>query len=88
MMNKSDIYALKQIKGVGDKSILNVISSKLGLKPHEVISIGDEEKDIIASNNAGAISVLVKWGNSGNNNYAANYHCKSVDELKRILFEN
>ena len=52
------------------------------------ISIGDEEKDIIASNNAGAKSVLVKWGNSGNNNYAANYHCESVDELKRILFES
>jgi len=62
--------------------------SKLGLKPYEVISIGDEEKDIIASNNAGAKSVLVKWGNSGNNNYAANYHCESVDELKRILFES
>ena len=62
--------------------------SKLGLKPNEVISIGDEEKDIIASNNAGATSVLASWRNNGSNNHEANYHCKSIDELKIILFEN
>ena len=62
--------------------------SKLGLKPYEVISIGDEEKDIIASNNAGATSVLASWRNNGSNNHEANYHCKSIDELKKILFEN
>jgi len=62
--------------------------SKLGLKPNEVISIGDEEKDIIASNNAGATSVLASWRNNGSNNHEANYHCKSIDELKKILFEN
>jgi len=39
-MNKTDIYALKQIKGVGDKSILNVISSKLCI--HDIISMDEE----------------------------------------------
>lgn len=61
---------------------------KLGLKPHEVISIGDEEKDIIASNNAGATSVLARWDNIGSTNYSANHHCNKIDELKKILFEN
>jgi len=36
-MNKSNIYALKQIKGVGDKSILNVISSSIQI--HDLISM-------------------------------------------------
>ena len=62
--------------------------SKLGLKPHEVISIGDEEKDIIATNKAGAISVLVAWGSRIDSNYKANYHCKSVDELKNLLIKD
>ena len=39
-MNKSDLYALKQIKGVGDKSILNVISSKLQIQ--DIISMDKE----------------------------------------------
>lgn len=39
-MNKSDLYALKQIKGVGDKSILNVISSNLQIQ--DFISMNKE----------------------------------------------
>ena len=62
--------------------------SKLGLLPNEVLSIGDEEKDIIATNKAGAISVLVAWGSRIDSNYKANYHCKSVDELKNLLIKD
>ena len=62
--------------------------SKLGLKPHEVISIGDEEKDIIASNKAGATSVFAGWSNNGKNNVLANHTCITIKELTDFLFES
>jgi phosphoglycolate phosphatase-like HAD superfamily hydrolase len=34
----------------------------MGLNPNEVISIGDEAKDIIASKSAGVISIGALWG--------------------------
>ena len=62
--------------------------SKLGLKALEVISVGDEEKDIIASNNAGATSVFAGWGNNGKKNISANYNCDTIEKLIELLLKN
>jgi len=58
---------------------------KLDCKPTEVISIGDDINDIIASNSAGTISVLVSWGTTFTNFNLANFHFKNVGELSQYL---
>lgn len=46
-------YRKPNIKG------LQVIAEELGVLVQEIMYIGDEEKDVICANNAGAISVLI-----------------------------
>ena len=46
-------YRKPNIKG------LQVISEELGVPVQELMYIGDEEKDVVCANNAGAISVLI-----------------------------
>ncbi|MBT6048132.1 MAG: HAD-IIIA family hydrolase [Candidatus Scalindua sp.] len=58
---------------------------KLDCKPSEVISIGDDINDIIASNSAGATSVLVSWENSIPNSSHANFSCTTVADLKQYI---
>ena len=62
-------------------------SNQLGLSPSQVISIGDDPKDITASNIAGATSIFVTWGESKANNNNANHICNSIIELKSLLEE-
>ncbi|MBC8147261.1 MAG: DNA-protecting protein DprA [Bacteroidetes bacterium] len=77
-MNKSDIYALKQIKGVGDKSILNVISSKLQIQ--DIISMDEESlgQFIKGSRKVDAINEI-------QNNYS---YYQDVAEQKLLDFES
>ncbi len=58
---------------------------KLGAKPHEVYSIGDELTDVDASNSAGTVSILVSWGNAATVKCSAKYHCKTVEQLQKLL---
>lgn len=63
---------------------------KLSLNPSEVISIGDECKDIEATNKAGSISIGVSWGLDKINdlqNANPDDVCQSVNELQsKILY--
>jgi HAD superfamily hydrolase (TIGR01662 family) len=61
---------------------------RIGLKPNKVISIGDDLKDIAASNNAGTTSVFVSWGSASTSIYGSNYICRTVSELKSLLEKN
>lgn len=62
----------------------------LGDNMKDIISIGDSEKDIAASNAAGVISCLALWGKYADNASAsADYVFYTVDELKNyILYKN
>jgi len=62
--------------------------TKLGLNAHEVISVGDDDKDIMASNNAGATSVFAGWGNNEMKYISATYNCKTIEEFKKILYKS
>ncbi len=54
--------------------------------PENVISIGDAENDIIASNAAGAISCLACWGRTDNSSCgSADYVFEVVDDLKEFI---
>lgn len=58
----------------------------LGEKPENVISIGDAENDIIASNAAGVISCLACWGRKYHNvGVVADYKFDSVEELNKFI---
>ncbi len=59
--------------------------SRLGLNPNQVISIGDDEKDTVASNAAGAISIFTTWGSTSNVSNNHDYQCNSVNELVNVL---
>jgi len=63
-------------------------AGQLGLNAHEVISVGDDDKDIMASNNAGATSVFAGWGNNEMKYISATYNCKTIEEFKKILYKS
>ena len=51
-----------------------------------IISIGDAENDVIASNAAGVTSCLACWGRQGRNtDVAADYKFGTVEELKKYI---
>lgn len=41
------------------------LACKFGVKPEDMIYVGDEPKDILGANNAGMVSVLVERGSTG-----------------------
>lgn len=58
----------------------------LGEKPEDIVSIGDAEKDVIASNAAGVISCMVLWGGQADKvNVTADYVFETVAELKKYI---
>lgn len=58
---------------------------RIGLNPREVISVGDDPKDIDASNSAGTTSIFISWGSNPGNCVNAKYSCNTVEELKTLL---
>jgi len=58
---------------------------RIGLNPREIISVGDDPKDIDASNSAGTTSIFVSWGGNSGNCVNAKYYCNTVEELKTLL---
>ena len=58
---------------------------QLELPPAKVISIGDDFKDIEASNRAGCTSIFTSWGNTSDTDPSANYNCSTVTHLKQLL---
>jgi len=58
---------------------------QIGLAPDKIISIGDDEYDIIASNLAGATSVFASWGTNSITKNRPDYNCDSIDELNLLL---
>lgn len=60
--------------------------SLLGVGKEHIVSIGDDIKDIVASNSAGVTSVGVAWGtNSSTNLKDADVIFTEVDQLKEFL---
>lgn len=69
--------------------ILTAINN-IGGKKENVISIGDEAKDIIASKRAGVISIAALWGTAEMVDLLGagpTYISKTVEELSSILFD-
>lgn len=60
---------------------------QLGLPPSKVISIGDDFKDIEASNRAGCTSIYASWGSSFDSHPSADYNLSSVERLKQLLIQ-
>jgi|TARA_B100002003_G_C14036375_1_gene499410 HAD superfamily hydrolase (TIGR01549 family) len=60
---------------------------KLKLSPSQVISIGDDIKDIEASNRAGCTSIFASWRSSSDFHPSADYNCSSVARLKQFLIQ-
>jgi phosphoglycolate phosphatase-like HAD superfamily hydrolase len=66
-------------------------AEKLRLPIDKIISIGDHHNDIIATKNAGAISVGVTWGIEDSTELISikpHHLCATVEELKKIIFMN
>ncbi|MGH4121708.1 MAG: HAD family hydrolase [Clostridium sp.] len=62
----------------------------LGLNPNQIISVGDEPKDIVASKKAGVISVAVTWGITNKFEIASqnpDYIFDEVNQLDKYLDE-
>lgn len=71
-------YRKPSVKG------LQIIAQELDILVQEVMYIGDEEKDIICANNAGAVSVLIDR-ESKYLEYGQRYRVNNLNELKAIL---
>lgn len=71
-------YRKPNIKG------LQIIAKELDILVQEIMYIGDEEKDIICANNAGAVSVLIDREDKGHE-YGQQYRIKNLNELKDVL---
>ena len=71
-------YRKPNIKG------LQMIAKELGILVQEVMYIGDEEKDIICANNAGAVSVLIDREEKGLE-YGQQYRVRNLNELRDVL---
>ncbi len=71
-------YRKPNIKG------LQIIAKKFGVLTHEIMYIGDEEKDIVCANNAGAISVLIDRELKFHE-YGQKYRISSLNELKGMI---
>lgn len=58
----------------------------LGESRQNIVSIGDADKDIIASQDAGVISGLALWGRQiGSPRVNADYVFETVDDLKKFI---
>lgn len=58
----------------------------LGDSPENIVSIGDAEKDIVASNAAGVISCLALWGGQVDNiSTTADFVFETVGDLKKYI---
>ncbi len=54
--------------------------------PQNIVSIGDADNDVLASNAAGVISCLALWGRQkGKNSAFADYTFESVSDLKKFI---
>lgn len=61
---------------------------KLGVNKDSIISIGDDIKDVIASNKAGVTSIAVTWGLNDNYKFKdADYIFNNVNELMEYICE-
>jgi HAD superfamily hydrolase (TIGR01549 family) len=62
---------------------------KMGVAKDEILSIGDDPKDIIASKGAGIISVAAIWGCGNAESLletAPTYICNKVSDLRKLIF--
>lgn len=59
----------------------------LSENPKNIYSIGDEEKDIIASKCAGVISCFALWGRNSPICEDADYYFNTVEELRKFLLK-
>lgn len=71
-------YRKPNIKG------LQIIAKELGVLVQEIMYIGDEEKDILCANHAGAVSVLIDR-ESKCHDFGQHYRVNSLNELKPIV---
>jgi|ETNmetMinimDraft_33_1059910.scaffolds.fasta_scaffold13104_3 HAD superfamily hydrolase (TIGR01549 family) len=60
---------------------------QLGLPPSKVISVGDDFKDIEASNLAGCTSIFASWGSTSDFCLSADYNFSSVAQLEQLLIK-
>jgi len=58
---------------------------QLGLPPSKVISVGDDFKDIEASNRAGCTSIFVSWNDSCTACQQADYNITNITQLRDLL---
>lgn len=63
---------------------LEMLAEKMQMDISEMIFVGDEEKDIVCANNAGAYSVLINRDNVGKN-YGQKKEIHSLSELLSIV---
>lgn len=76
-----DTVLKKPYKDPIEKGIMLLNESK-----KSILSIGDDIKDIDASNSAGVISIAVTWGINYNKDFKnADYIFNSVEDLKKFI---
>lgn len=68
---------------------INKAVELLGEKPENIYSVGDDEKDIIASKQAGVISCLALWGiDDSSMSEVADYYFNTVEDLRRLVLKH
>lgn len=70
--------------------ILQAISKMKNQEKKQIIAVGDEEKDIVAANRAGVISVLGCWGNQSirhnwNKDIVPDVECYDVESFLQYI---
>ena len=65
---------------------LRYIAERFRVNVRELVFVGDEEKDVLCANGAGAASVLIDR-EGRRPDYGQMYTISSMDELQRILYE-
>ena len=68
----------------GKEKALRRIMKRHGLKPEQVIYVGDEPRDITASRKAGVSVIGVAWGVGGHHGLAATPPDKLVDMMEQL----
>lgn len=61
-----------------------MIAQKLSVDVGQIMFVGDEEKDIICANNAGAISVLIDRDEK-RPEFGQKYRVSNLTELKKMI---
>ena len=65
---------------------LRLACERLGLEPHLVAYVGDQNDDMVAANSIGLYSILASWSNELIQINQAKFRCQNFQQLRELFF--